>query len=125
MSALEAENSPETAPIRKLRPGEPGAGRPFRKGQPSANPGGRPKDAARLVRERLGGSPVQLVDALLELVENPKTRGADRISAARELWDRGWGKAQGFNPQDLDALGLDEISAEVHAIAEALQKRNV
>ena len=37
--------------------------------------------------------PLPLARLLLEIANDPKARNADRIAAARELLDRGWGKA--------------------------------
>jgi hypothetical protein len=63
----------------------------FKKGQ-SGNPGGRPKAVESLVE--LAREFTQLsVDTLVELVGDSKSNAAVRVSAAKELLDRGWGKA--------------------------------
>ena len=99
-------------------------GRGFKPGQ-SGNPGGRPKGIAKAIREVVGDDPYELAVILLEIAKDPKARHADRISAVRELLDRGWGKAPAVVAvEGSDPLELDEISAEVHAIAEALRQRN-
>ena len=74
------------------------------------------------MREVCGGSPLPLAQVLLEIALNPKARDRDRIAAARELWDRGWGKAPAFaSIEGQDPLELDEVSAEIKAIAEQLR----
>ena len=107
-----AENSEGT--VRRI-------GRPFEPGH-SGNPGGRPKGVAKTVREVCGGSPLLLAQVLLEIALDPKARERDRIAAARELFDRGWGKAVGYaDIEGADPLGHDEIAAEIKAIAAQLR----
>lgn len=68
-------------------------GRPFERGL-SANPGGRPKGLAKLVRQvsRDGRDPVLvLMDILHGRIKGTRIR--DRLDAAKELLDRGYGKA--------------------------------
>jgi hypothetical protein len=61
---------------------------------------------------------------LLEIANDPKARNADRIAAARELFDRGWGKAPEFaSIEGADPLELDGVSAEIQAIADELRAR--
>ena len=99
-------------------------GRGFKPGR-SGNPGGRPKGVAKTVREVVGGDPYQLAVILFEIANDPKARNADRIAAIKELYDRGWGKAPALAAvEGSDPLELDEISAEVHAIAEALRQQH-
>lgn len=60
---------------------------------------------------------------LLEIALDPKARDRDRIAAARELLDRGWGKAVGFADIDgANPLEHDEVAAEIQSIAEALRR---
>ena len=110
-----AENSDGT--VRNLRPWKPGQ---------SGNPGGRPKGVAKTVREVCGGSPLILAQVLLEIALDPKARDRDRIAAAREILDRGWGKAVGYaDIEGADPLGHDEITREIKAIAEQLRAERV
>lgn len=63
-------------------------------GGPSINPKGRPKLGHALsecVRARV--DPEDLVGFLVRIVKEPGARMTDRMSAVRELLDRGWGKA--------------------------------
>ena len=78
---------------------------------------------ARAFRDALGGSPALLAQVLLEIAEDPKAHNRDRISAAREILDRGWGKAVGFTDVvGADPLEQDEVAAEIRTIAEALER---
>lgn len=66
----------------------PGKGRPFVKGQPAANPGGRPK---ALAKWRASEEAQRLRDLSYEALEDAlgvKNETKDRITAARELLDR-------------------------------------
>ena len=88
----------------------------------SGNPGGRPKGVAKTVREVVGGDPYKLAVILLGIAQDPKSRDADRTAAAKELLDRGWGKAQAFVAvEGHDALEADELTAEIRDIAAKLR----
>lgn len=94
-------------------------GRRFQAGQ-SGNPSGRPKGIAKAVRDHIR-EPERLVAVLLEIVEDPRAKTSDRIMAVRELLDRGYGKAPTFATiEGHDPLELDEVSAQIQAIADEL-----
>jgi hypothetical protein len=100
-------------------------GRPFPRGK-SGNPGGRPKGAAAIAREVCGGSPRRLAEVLLGIVADETARERDRIAAATELWDRGWGKAPAYaNIEDGNPLGLVAIDVEIQAIAKELERERL
>lgn len=68
--------------------------------------------------------PERLVAVLLEIVEDPRAKTSDRIMAVRELLDRGYGKAPTFATiEGHDPLELDEVSAQIQAIADELGLR--
>ena len=77
---------------------------------------------ARAFRDALGGSPAEAAQGLLEIARTAK-RDADRISAWKELLDRGWGKAPTFaSIEGADPLKQDEVAAEIRSIAKALEQ---
>ena len=70
-----------------------------------------------------GVRPPLLAQVLLEIATDPTARNADRIAAAREILDRGWGKAGGFaDIEGADPLGMGEVEAEIGRIAEELAR---
>lgn len=78
----------------------------FRKGQ-SGNPAGVRK-VTRELRDLCQQYTEDAVKALVSAVRDPKGKPADRIAAARELLDRGHGRA----PQKIDAnvhLTLEQL----------------
>lgn len=79
------DSSRETGPRRVI-------GRPFLPGQ-SGNPGGRKKGLMPLVRKATSDGKL-LVDFLVRVVAGKVSKAtvADRIRAAAELMDRGYGK---------------------------------
>lgn len=65
-------------------------GRPFVKGQPSANPRGRPKSdftLAALAKQRTHKA-LAVLDEVMNDTDHPA-----RVTAAKEMLDRGWGKS--------------------------------
>lgn len=66
--------------------------KPFPKGK-SGNPGGRPKVPAE-VREAARTYTSEALATLAEIMTNPKTPPATRVSAAQAILDRGWGRPQ-------------------------------
>lgn len=95
MAAESAENRDETAAPLALR------GRPFLPGN-SANPGGRPKGLASLVREQTKDGQ-ELVRFMLGVLRGRKTPLRQRMEAAAWLADRGFGKAL----QQMEVSGPD------------------
>jgi hypothetical protein len=71
----------------------------FTKGH-SGNPGGRPKTVAK-VRKLARKHTAAAVATLAEVMLNPDEKGAARVAAAKELLDRGHGKA----PQTMEIDG--------------------
>jgi len=74
-------------------------GRPFKKGQ-SGNPGGRPKVVAE-VRELAREHTQDAIKTLVDIMGDDKAHHSARVAAAKELLDRGYGRA----PQDLTVRG--------------------
>ena len=76
-----------------------------------------------MFRDALGGLARPASQVLLEIATDPTARNADRIAAAREILDRGWGKAVGFTDiEGADPLEQDEVAAEIRSIAKALEQ---
>ena len=101
-----AENSKKTAP-----------GRPFLPGQ-SGNPGGRPKGIAAIARQHTDKAVDVLVSAMDE--DDPRVR----VAAAKEILDRGYGKAPVFTADltgKLDDLDDDALDAALTAIRDAIR----
>ena len=71
-----------------------GNGNPnWKAGGPSPNPGGRPRilhEVRTLAREYT----VPAIQALAEVLANPKSPPAAKCQAANSLLDRGWGRAE-------------------------------
>jgi len=66
----------------------------------SGNPGGRPKGLAATVRELVDVH--ELVAVLLDIAHNTGAEARDRISATKELLDRGYGKPHQSITMDAD-----------------------
>lgn len=97
--------------------------RPWKPGQ-SGNPAGRPKGAAKAARDACGGDPTKLAELLYSVALDESQRMGDRLKAAAELWDRGWGKAPAFAAiEGADPLEVDDLTREIAAIADELTKR--
>ena len=78
----------------------------------SGNPGGRPKDEAR-VAELARCHTIEAIDTLVELMRHGKD-GRVRGTAAQALLDRGWGKPK-----------VEVVSEAGGGYLEALQAANV
>jgi hypothetical protein len=98
-----------------------GTGR-FMKGGPSPNPGGRPRGLAQACREI--ADPDLLIRTLLSIATDPTARNADRIRAAAEILDRGWGRPPAFAPiEGGDPLEQSEIDRAILGLVEQLRER--
>ena len=87
----------------------------------TGNPGGRPKGIAALAREHKDKALQVLVEALDE------DDGRIRIAAAREILDRGFGKAVVMTADvsdKLDDMDDDAIDAALDAIRSVIKDRN-
>lgn len=62
----------------------------------SGNPGGRPKitDEQRVAAVTAREYTMSAINALVQIMENPKASASARVSAACAVLDRGWGRAQ-------------------------------
>lgn len=84
----------------------------------TGNPGGRPKGIAAIAREHTD----KAVSVLVEGMESDDERV--RIAAAKEILDRGYGKAPVFTAdltKRLDDLDDDALDAAIDAIRDALR----
>lgn len=91
----------------------------FQPGQPSANPGGRPKGLERRVRELVDFDQIILAMRDIALAQGPNGAGAskrDRIAAAQFLADRGYGKPK-FNLEITDG-NEPTVAIDVEAMAD-------
>jgi hypothetical protein len=98
-------------------------GKGWKAGQ-SGNPGGRPKGIARQAREAAGGDASKLLQVLLDVAADDSAKASDRIAAARELLDRGWGKAPAYEPvKDGDPLEHGEVESELARVVDELARQ--
>ena len=83
----------------------------FKPGQPSPNPGGRPKGLARRTRELVGGDGDKIALLWIETMDDVTLPRRERLEASKLLAERGWGKPAAFQLiEDDDPLGTSEES---------------
>lgn len=88
----------------------------FKPGQ-SGNPGGRPKGIAAKAREHTDNALTVLVDGMAD--PDPRVR----VSAAKEVLDRGWGKPLTMTAdvtKRLDDFSDDELDAGIAFLRSAI-----
>src|SRR5262245_58950699 len=98
----------------KFEKGKPNPGRKFQPGQ-SGNPKGMPKaiiEVAAAARERTK----EAIETLTTIMQDKKAPPSARVTAARVLLERGWGKApQSINikrdPSEMGTMTDDELLA--------------
>ena len=72
----------------------------------------------------VGDDPTRIADVLFDILEDPTARNADRIAAAREIMDRGWGKAPAYAPiEGGDPLGRTELDKAIQDLADQIVAR--
>jgi hypothetical protein len=105
----------------KLRPIGHG---PFAKGNTLSGAGGRPKGLAKRIRDMVGDDPARVANVLFDILEDPEARNTDRIAAAKEILDRGWGKSPAYAPiEGGDPLEANELDRAIRDIADQLVAR--
>jgi len=113
-----AENRDETAaPLAVVR------GRPFLPGN-SANPGGRPKGLAELVRRETKDG-AELVAFMLRVLRSRKEPMRHKLEAVAWLADRGFGKA--LQQMELSGPGSEPLTIRVEyaeAVLDADENRS-
>lgn len=74
----------------------------------------------------VGDDPARVANVLFDILENcsGKEKSADRIAAAKEILDRGWGRSPSYAPIiDGDPLEASEIDQAIREIANQLLAR--
>ena len=114
----------------------------FKKGQGSANPGGRPKGVERRIRELLKDDWEAIALAMRDIALGKLPPGItgettvkikDRIDAATWCYDRGWGKTRAVTDvlQDVldagvGAIELDDVDeASLEMLEESIRRANL
>lgn len=118
VAAAEADSLPAKNPIPAQL-----AEHAWKPGQ-SGHPKGREKGIAKRVRDLIGNDPSQVLSVLLDIALSEREKSTDRIMAARELLDRGYGKAPTHAPvEGGDPLGKSELDEAITAITDELLER--
>ena len=87
----------------------------------TGNPGGRPKGIAAIARQHTD----RAMDVLTAAMDDPDARV--RVAAAKEILDRGYGKAPAFTvdlTNRLDDMDDDALDAAIDAIRDAIRAGN-
>lgn len=72
----------------------------------------------------VGDDPARVANVLFDILEDTSARDTDRIAAAREILDRGWGKAPAYAPiEGGDPLEASELDKAIRDIADQLIAR--
>lgn len=90
-------------------------GKRFQKGQPSANPGGRPKAVVEVVQYARKHT-LTAMNALIRIVKSSESDQRAVVAAAKVLIDRGWGQA----PQKIELGGEVKINSWIDFVRGAL-----
>lgn len=99
-------------------------GQQFTEGNGAALKAGRPKGLARRIREMVGDDPARIANVLFDILEDTRAKDSDRIAAAREILDRGWGKAPSYAPiEGSDPLEESELDKAIREIVTQLTAR--
>jgi hypothetical protein len=95
----------------------------FRPGQ-TGNAGGRKPGLAAAARAAVGDDPSAIVEVLVNIALDTSNRAADRIRAAAEILDRGWGRPAQYAPiEGGDPLEQSELDAAIVSLIEQLRGR--
>lgn len=96
---------------------------PGQSGNPTGR-NGRIPGLAKRVREAINDDPSEVIQVLLDIALSHREKSTDRIAAARELLDRGYGKAPAHAPiEGGDPLEQNELDRAIRDIAEQLTRR--
>ena len=89
--------------------------RPRAKGQPSLNPGGRPKKEFQLA-EMARQHAIAALAALVDVMQDKTATPASRVSAASEILDRAFGRAPQAMKLNVEASFSEQFEAFVRTI---------